>query len=77
MRAIVKILVNIIHNLSLCILVLLWIIGAIDEIVGAKKTEQIFSAIGLPNSFISYWILCITVLIISFVTYNLKIKYDF
>lgn len=77
MKDIIKVLINAIHAFSLGTIVLLWIIGAVDEIIGPVKFEQIFSAIGISNGLKCYWIISSIVLVLLITTYLIKVKCNF
>ena len=77
MRTIIKVLINTIHGFSFCMMVLLWVIGAIEEIIGPVKFEQICSAVGISNGVKCYWIIGTIVIILISTTYLIKVKCNF
>lgn len=74
---IIRIFINVIYVLSLCAAMILWVVGAIYEIVGHAKYEQILSAIGISNGFKYYWIIAVIVLGCLFATFYMKKKFKF
>ena len=71
---IIRMLVNTLHVISFCLLMLLGLVGVIYEIVGHRKFVQTLSAMGLSNGFEWVWILGAVVLIILMITYFIKNK---
>ena len=74
MKHILGMIVRIIHILSICSLVLLWILSVIYEIVGHVKFERILSAIGISNGFKWLWIASAIALALFVLSFFIKKK---
>lgn len=75
MKHILGMIVRIIHILSICSLVLLWILSVVYEIVGHAKFELILSAIGISNGFKWTWIAIAIAVALFVLTFFIKKKY--
>ena len=72
MKEITILIIKIIHIISLCGLVLMGILGAIYEIIGHAKYEQLLSTIGVHSGFHRTWIVFIILIIVCIITYFAK-----
>lgn len=75
MTNIIKICVNVVHVFSFCILMVIGIIGMLYELIGARRYEQILSAMGISNGFKWTWIIGFTALFLLIITYLIKVKF--
>ena len=74
MKRTVKIIVNTVQIISFCGVMLTGVLGAIYEILGNGKFEQMLSVIGLPNGFEWTWVIGAIMLLLLILTYIIKGK---
>lgn len=74
MKEILKMIVQVIHVLSFCGVILSGILGAVYEIIGHAKFEQVLSAIGISKGFERIWVVSATMLLLLITTYFIKAK---
>ena len=69
-----KILVNVVHVISFCVLMLLGIVGIVYEIIGHGLFQQISAELGINNGFKVFWVLGVIDLFLLLLTYYIKIR---
>ena len=74
MKEIIRKIVQVVHILSFCGVILSWILGVIYEIVGHAKFEQWLSAIGISKGFEMIWVVSVVMLLLLITTYLIKSK---
>ena len=74
MKEIIKMIVQVVHVLSFCGVILSGILGAVYEIIGHAKFEQVLSAIGISKGFERIWVVSAIMLILLITTYFIKAK---
>ena len=74
MKEIIKIIVQVVHVLSFCGVILSGILGAVYEIIGHAKFEQVLSAIGISKGFERIWVVSAIMLLLLITTYFIKTK---
>ena len=74
MKEILKIIVQIVHVLSFCGVMLSGILGTVYEIIGHAKFEQLLSAIGISHGFERIWVVSAIMLFLLITTYFIKAK---
>ena len=74
MKEIIKTIIQIIHILSFCGMLLFGALGALYEIIGHAKFEKMLSAIGISKGFERVWIFGSITLLLSIITYVIKVK---
>lgn len=74
MRAIIKIIVQAVHVASFCGTILTGVLGAVYEIIGHAKFEQVLSAIGISKGFERIWVVSVIMLLLLVTTYFVKAK---
>ena len=74
MKEIIKMIVHVVHVLSFCGTVLSGILGAVYEIIGHAKFEQVLSAIGISKGFERIWVVSAIMLLLLITTYFIKTK---
>lgn len=74
MKAILKIIVQVVHVVSFCGVLLVGALGVIYEIIGHVKFEQMLSAIGITKGFERVWIVSVIFLSLLIITYVIKKK---
>lgn len=74
MKTLFKAIVQVVHILSFCGVLLAGVLGVIYEIVGYAKFEKILSSLGISKGFERIWILSIIMLLLLIVTYFIKTK---
>ena len=66
--------VQVVHILSFCGVILSGILGAVYEIIGHAKFEQVLSAIGISKGFERIWVVSAIMLLLLITTYFIKTK---
>ena len=74
MKQNIKIIVQIVHVLSFCGVILSGVLGAVYEIIGHVKFEQALSAIGISKGFEGFWVVSAILLLSLITTYFIKTK---
>jgi hypothetical protein len=74
MKEILKMIVQVVHVLSFCGVILSGILGAVYEIIGHAKFEQVLSAIGISKGFERIWVVSAIMLLLLITTYFIKAK---
>ena len=74
MKEILKMIVQVVHVLSFCGVILSGILGAVYEITGHAKFEQVLSAIGISKGFERIWVVSAIMLLLLITTYFIKAK---
>ncbi len=74
MKEIIKMLVQAVHVLSFCGVILSGVLGAVYEIIGHAGFEQILSAIGISKGFEQIWVVSAIMLLLLITTYFIKAK---
>lgn len=74
MKEIIKMIVQVVHVLSFCGVILSGILGAVYEIIGHAKFEQVLSAIGISKGFERIWVVSAIMLLLLITTYFIKAK---
>lgn len=74
MKEIIKVIVQVVHVLSFCGVILSGILGAVYEIIGHAKFEQVLSAIGISKGFERIWVVSAIMLLLLITTYFIKTK---
>lgn len=74
MKEIIRSIVQVVHVLSFCGVILSGVLGAIYEIIGHAKFEQILSAIGISKGFERIWIVSAIMLFLLIATYFIKTR---
>ncbi len=74
MKAIVSMLINIIHFLTFGWLVIAGILGLIYEIIGYAKFEQLLAVFGITKGVEHIWRISIIMLLLLIVTHFIKVK---
>lgn len=74
MKEIIKMIVQVVHILSFCGVILSGILGAVYEIIGHAKFEQVLSAIGISKGFERIWVVSAIMLLLLITTYFIKTK---
>ena len=74
MKEVFKKIVQVEHVLSFCGVKLVGVLGAIYEIIGHAKFEQILSTIGISKGFERIWIVSAIMLLLLIITYFIKAK---
>ena len=74
MKEIIKMIVQVVHVLSFCGVILSGILGAVYEIIGHAKFEQVLSAIGISKGFERIWVVSAIMLLLLITTYFIKTK---
>lgn len=74
MKNTIKIIVQVIHVLAFCGVILAGILGTIYEIIGHVNFEQMLSAIGISKGFERVWAVSAIMLILLITTYYIKSK---
>ena len=69
MKELVRIIVQVMHFLSFCGVMLTGGLGVMYEIIGHAKFEQMVSAIGISKGFEKIWIVSAILLLLLMVTY--------
>lgn len=72
---VVKLIVNILHFVSFCAVLISGALGILYEIVGHAKFERILESIGISKGFERVWIFSAIMLGILLVTYFIKNKF--
>lgn len=67
-----KKLINILHAISFCLLLILGAVGVIYELIGHKQFEELLTSIGIQNGIYWYWLVGLVVLAVLLITYVLK-----
>lgn len=75
MKEIMKVIIQVIYVLSFCGVILSGVLGAVYEIIGYAKFEQILSTIGLSKGFERVWIVSTIMLFLLITTYFIKAKF--
>ncbi len=75
MKKSLKSLVNLVHILSFCGLILAGLLGVIYEIIGPVKFDQLLSKIGIANASDNVLLLGAVMLLLLVITYFIKTKY--
>ena len=75
MKKTIEIIVQILYVLSFCGAILSWILGAVCEIIGYAKFEQMLSAIGISNGFQRVWVISLISVFLLIITYFIKNKF--
>lgn len=74
MKDIIKVIVQVIHIVSFCGVVLVGALGILYEIIGYAKFQQILSAIGMSKGFERIWGIGIITLFLLILTHLIKAK---
>ena len=74
MKEILKMIVQVVHVLSFCGVILSGTLGAVYEIIGHAKFEQVLSAIGISKGFERIWVVSAIMLLLLITTYFIKAK---
>ena len=74
MKEILRTIVNIVHILSFCGVIISGLLGVVYEIIGYAKFEQLLSEIGITKGFERTWLVSAIMLVILILTYFLKVK---
>lgn len=74
MKEIIKMLVQAVHVLSFCGVILTGVLGAVYEIIGHVRFEQMLSAIGISKGFERIWVVSAIMLVLLIATYIIKTK---
>ena len=74
MKETIKMIVQAVHVLSFCGVILSGILGALYEIIGHAKFEQVLYAIGISKGFERVWVVSALMLILLIITYFIKVK---
>lgn len=74
MKEIIKMILQVVHVLSFCGVILSGVLGAVYEIIGHAKFEQILSAIGISKGFERIWVVSAIMLLLLVTTYFVKAK---
>lgn len=74
MKKALKSLVNLVHILSLCGLILAGLLGVIYEIIGPVKFDQLLSKIGIANASDNVLLFGAVMLLLLVITYFIKTK---
>lgn len=74
MKEIIKMIVQAVHVLSFCGVILSGVLGAVYEITGHAKFEQILSAIGISKGFEQIWAVSAIMLLLLITTHFIKAK---
>ena len=74
MKDVIKMIVQVIHFLSFCGVILAGILGVIYEIIGHAKFEQILSTIGITKGFERIWTASAVMLLLLIITHFIKVK---
>ena len=74
MKEILKMIVQVVHVLSFCGVILSVILGTVYEIIGHAKFEQVLSAIGISKGFERLWVFSAIMLLLLITTYFIKDK---
>lgn len=74
MKEIIKMIVQVVYVLSFCGVILSGVLGAVCEIIGYAKFEQVLSAIGISKGFERYWLVSAIMLLLLITTYFIKAK---
>lgn len=75
MKEIFKIIVNVVHTLSFCGTMLAGALGALYEIIGPVKFEEMLSAMGISKGFERTCAIGWIMLLLLITTYFIKIKF--
>ena len=74
MKGMLKVVVQIVHVVSFCGLMLAGVLGVIYEIVGHAKFEQMLSMIGISKGFERIWMFGAIMLFVLIITYYIKVR---
>lgn len=74
MKRMINVIVQIIHILSFCGIILTGVLGAIYEIIGHSRFEQMLSLIGVSNGFERTRVVGTIMLFLLISTYFIKAK---
>lgn len=74
MKEIIKMIVQVVYVLSFCGVILSGVLGAVYEIIGHAKFEQVLSAIGISKGFERIWVVSAIMLLLLIATYFIKTK---
>ena len=74
MREMSKIIVQVVHVIAFWLLMLYGVLGAIYEIIGAGKFEEILAVIGISNGFERFRIIGAILCLLLITTYFIKVK---
>ena len=74
MKEIIKMIVQVIHIISICGSMLSLILGAVYEIIGYAKFERMLSAIGVSKGVERFWVISAIMLVLLITTYFIKTK---
>ena len=74
MKTLFKAIIQVVHILSFCGVLLAGALGVIYEIVGYATFEKMLSSIGISKGFERIWIFSIIMLLLLIVTYFIKIR---
>ncbi|MBR3927779.1 MAG: hypothetical protein IKJ65_02105 [Clostridia bacterium] len=74
MKEIIKMIVQAAYVLSFCGVIFSGILGAVYEIIGHAKFEQVLSAIGISKGFEQVWVVSAIMMFLLITTYLIKAK---
>lgn len=74
MKGVIRIIANVLYVLSFCGVILAGVLGAIYELIGHAKFEQMLSSLGVSNGFKRFWIFSIIMLLFLVITRFIKVK---
>lgn len=74
MKDVIKTVVQIVHILSFCGTLLCGALGAVYEIIGPAKYEQLLSSFGISNGFERTWLWAAVMSILLILTHFIKAK---
>ena len=74
MKEIIKMIVQVVYVLSFCGVIFSGILGAVYEIIGHAKFEQVLSAIGISKGFEQVWVVSAIMMFLLITTYLIKAK---
>ncbi len=74
MKEIIKMIVLVVHVLSFCGVIFSGILGAVYEIIGHARFEQVLSAIGISKGFEQVWVVSAIMMLLLITTYFIKAK---
>ena len=74
MKETIKMIVHAVHILSFCGVIFSGVLGAVYEIMGHAKFEQVLSAMGISKGFERIWVVSAIMLLLLIITYFIKAK---
>lgn len=74
MKEMIKKIIQVAHVLSFSGVIFSGGLGAVCEIIGYAKFEQVLSAIGISKGFDRYWLVSVIMLLLLISTYFIKAK---